>query len=338
MSSNKTKMKNYIKDIVDWLFHHDVEDEQLRRRVWRRLVMAGEDTSVEEALKSVWDNLETHDMDTDDAYRQTAAALGFEQPRAKTVSLRWLRIAAALIPFVFILGGTIYYLNRTTSADHLMAQVEMVQQTANFGEHLSVVLPDGSKVRLNGGSVLFYPSRFVGGKRQVYLSGEAYFDVVHDDRCPFEVATQHMSVRDIGTSFTVTSWPGDVVVETVLETGSVEIALKNETGKPSQLKPGQRFGYQPATGETVVDEVDVQAYIDSRQGLLTLDDVTLSEALRRIERHFGIRIAVTNHHYDNQRITVHFVQNESLPSVMDILKSLVPGLSYVVADGTVRIY
>lgn len=338
MSSNKTKMKNYIKDIVDWFFHHDVKDEQLRRRVWQRLVMAGEDASIEEVMKSVWDNMETPDMDTDDAYRQTVAALGFEQLHAKTVSLRWLRIAAALIPFVFIMVGSLYYLNRTTSADYLMAQVEMVQQTANFGEHLSVVLPDGSKVRLNGGSVLFYPSRFIGGKRQVYLSGEAYFDVVHDDRCPFEVATQYMSIRDIGTSFTVTSWPGDVVVETVLETGSVEIALKKGIGKPCQLEPGQRFGYQPATGESMIDEVDVQVYIDSRQGLLTLDDVTLSEALRHIERHFGIRIAVTNHQYDNQRITVHFVQNESLPSVMDILKSLVPGLSYVVADDTVKIY
>src|SRR5690606_27967693 len=113
------------------------------------------------------------------------------------------------------------------------------------GGTYQVTLPDGSKVWLNAGSTLKYPSRFSDGERIVEMTGEAYFSVIRDEERPFRVTSNGQQVEVLGTEFNVTAYPDDRETKTTLVEGSVRVALT--TGRspvtsrsPITLKPGEQ--------------------------------------------------------------------------------------------------
>lgn len=91
-----------------------------------------------------------------------------------------------------------------------------------FGAEYNVILPDGTKTYLNAGSSLRYPDQFAEKKREVFLTGEGYFEVIADSLHPFIVHTANVSVRALGTSFNVKAYPDETWIKTTLEQGRVE--------------------------------------------------------------------------------------------------------------------
>ena len=89
---------------------------------------------------------------------------------------------------------------------------------------------------MNAGSVLKYPKEFKGDTREVYLTGEAFFDVVKNPARPFIIHTSSIDVKVLGTKFNVKAYPNDKTVETSLVQGSVEVFVKNRPGEKYLLK------------------------------------------------------------------------------------------------------
>ena len=111
-----------------------------------------------------------------------------------------------------------------------------------YGKRFELQLSDGTVVHLNSGTTLKYPVKFIAGEnRQVFLDGEAFFDVTKDKKHPFVVNADKLNVRVLGTHFNVSSYPEDAQTDVVLVEGSVGLYRGNETfdaTKNTILKPG----------------------------------------------------------------------------------------------------
>ncbi|WP_372775429.1 FecR family protein [Mangrovibacterium sp.] len=165
-----------------------------------------------------------------------------------------------------------------------------------YGSRSTITLADGTKVWLNAGSRLVYPSRFTDKTREVFLVGEALFDVGHDKDHPFIVKTKDLSVKVLGTKFNVTAYPEDQSIQTVLAHGSVEL-IKSKAGlfdRPVLLEPGQMGFWSKENNETIVSQVDVSSYTLWAEGLFSFADADLSRVVKKLERFYNIQFKYEN--------------------------------------------
>jgi transmembrane sensor len=143
---------------------------------------------------------------------------------------------------------------------------------------IDIGLSDGTHVWLNAGSSVTYPVAFIPGKeRIVTMTGEAYFEVVHDERAPFRVKTANQVIEDIGTSFNVNAFPGEAGIKTTLVEGSVKI-------NDAVLKPGQQY----LNGNITAGNVE-QA-LAWKNGFFGFDNADIHTVMREIGRWYDIEI------------------------------------------------
>jgi transmembrane sensor len=151
--------------------------------------------------------------------------------------------------------------------------------SAPNGSTTRVSLPDGSTVWLNAGSSLSYDKTFNNGKREVSLSGEAFFDVTRDPAQPFIIHTAQVDIRVLGTSFNVRSYPLEHKTETSLIRGSLEVVVRNRPEKTRILKPEDKF---VVTSEELNDAVASESQVSKKKTLEFLTTVNHYERLDNI--------------------------------------------------------
>ena len=164
--------------------------------------------------------------------------------------------------------------------------------TTAAGERATFRLSDGTHVMLGVASTLTYAADFGGGAREVSVEGEAYFDVVHHQRRPFVVRAGPLVATDLGTQFTVRSYPEDAGAQVVVREGRVAIrALDHSVERV--VAPGQlgrlRVGERP-----VVMAADTGQYFAWTVGRLVLDRVPLREALPQLGRWFDLEFRLAD--------------------------------------------
>ena len=167
----------------------------------------------------------------------------------------------------------------------------MNQLIIPYGKTSEVLLPDGTKVFLNAGSRLVYPENFTGKTREVFLVGEAFFDVSHDQRHPFIVQVSDLRVKVLGTRFNVSAYPTDNVIETVLAEGKVQME-RNNAGlfdRATELVPNQLASFDRTTRETSIRTVDPENYTLWTAGILKFESTDLNRITKRLERFYNIR-------------------------------------------------
>lgn len=160
-----------------------------------------------------------------------------------------------------------------------------------YGNRSVITLSDGSQVWLNAGSRLIYPSRFVDKAREVFLTGEAFFDVAKSEKWPFVVKTVDVKVQVHGTRFNVSAYPEDYSVQTVLEEGSIEIKKADARlfEKGVKLTPGQLGYFNKKTQETQISQVDPDYYTLWTEGLFQFSSTDFSRIVKKLERYYNIK-------------------------------------------------
>ena len=159
------------------------------------------------------------------------------------------------------------------------------------GGEFTLTLSDGTKVWLNSQSKLKYPVVFSTGSREVYLEGEAYFEVTKKPHHPFRVnAKDGVNIEVLGTSFNVRSYTDEDRVETVLEEGSVRM----NRGKDSViLRPGYKAVYQP--NENIqVTSVNTELYTAWRHGQYIFTNESVENILKQLSRWYNIEVFYCN--------------------------------------------
>ena len=184
-------------------------------------------------------------------------------------------------------------LNReqTIQGDAGNAVPDMNTVVIPYGSRSNITLADGTNVWLNAGSRLIYPSRFVDKTREVFLSGEAFFNVQKNEKQPFVVKTADVLVEVLGTRFNVTAYPEDFAVQTVLAEGSVEIksASAGRREKGVLLKQGELAYFNKKTQETRTQSVNVDEYTLWTEGLFKFSNTDFNRITKKLERYYNIQ-------------------------------------------------
>ncbi|SDM51241.1 protein of unknown function [Daejeonella rubra] len=153
------------------------------------------------------------------------------------------------------------------------------------GGQYQVNLPDGSKVWLNSASSLRYPVRFSGNERRVEISGEAYFEVAHNNRMPFRVTNASQTVEVLGTHFNIMAYPDETSTNTTLLEGSVRVIKEN---KSKIISPGQQT--RVMNGNIDVVSVDVNEATAWKDGFFMFKNEEIQSIMRQISRWYNLEV------------------------------------------------
>ncbi|NBC05151.1 MAG: DUF4974 domain-containing protein [Bacteroidetes bacterium] len=180
-------------------------------------------------------------------------------------------------------------------------------------------LPDGTRVELNANSSLKYRTFFSTDERNVYLEGEAFFDVEPDPKRPFKVHSGQLTTTVLGTEFNVKYIPGSGDVEVALVEGRVEVDISGEERLYSSLtlEPNQWVRYSNNEKQMAIQE-GIQTKILWRDGILEFKDNTLLEVALSLENWYGVEVEIEEHSANELKITGTF-DNESLEHILETL-------------------
>jgi len=199
-----------------------------------------------------------------------------------------------------------------------------------YGNSSDITLADGTRVWLNAGSRLIYPSRFVDKTREVFLSGEAFFDVTNNEEQPFVVKTVDVNIEVLGTRFNVLAYPEDYSVQTVLAEGKVTVK-GTDAGlfrKAVQLEPGQMAYFNKKSKETIVNKVDVEPYILWTQGLFSFSNTDFNRITMKLERYYDINFRYDDPMKGTIQVTGKLDVTQEREEVLEYLEILT-GLQFI---------
>jgi len=205
---------------------------------------------------------------------------------------------------------------------------EMVYNTVivPYGKRTQITLSDNSSVWLNSGSKLIYPAHFASNKREVYLDGEAIFEVSHNKQKPFHVVTHDVEVKVLGTVFDLSAYNDDKTTSTVLESGSVEMKELGQsifnTSKATMV-PGMMAVYSKEASEITQAKVDVKQYTSWRDGYISCEKQSLGDILKKISRYYNISIQVSDKSLENETFTGKLDLRNSATQVLAIIAEFI---------------
>lgn len=226
----------------------------------------------------------------------------------------WKSLSFAASLFVCLAGGyAIHWIEDKT------AEPELVQYTCQAGGYSSFYLPDSTRVYVNSGSRISYPVRFSGNNREVWLDGEAFFEVSKDRKHPFTVRTDIISVTALGTSFNVRSFSSDTLAVASLVTGLVEFSISDSPTK-YRLKPDEQVRVSKKSGSFEIAPFDPAYAIAWKDGNLSFQKARFKEICETLEKKYGYNIIIENPSLGDIVLTGSFVNNESIFQVLDMIK------------------
>lgn len=197
--------------------------------------------------------------------------------------------------------------------------IQLLVHKTTFGETKELTLSDGSTVHLNANSKLRFPEAFTNtNQREIWLDGEAFFDVSHQKNSPFLVHTTQGDVQVLGTSFNVSQRQDDF--EVTLVTGKVRLQLPNDT--KVNLKPGEQANIVKQTVD--IQKIDTQAVAAWRNNQMNFKNVSIQRIITQIENDFGWSIQVNNKDLLKRKINAQIPENnptllfEALTAIYDL--------------------
>jgi transmembrane sensor len=182
--------------------------------------------------------------------------------------------------------------------------------TVPYGKRFELTLSDGTHIYLNAGTSLKYPIKFLKGKqRQVFLNGEAFFDVTKDPNHPFIVNMNNVGVKVFGTKFNASSYPENEAINTVLVEGSVSIFNNNKNYNEKTatlLKPGYMALWDKHDKVVSIEKADIAMHTAWIDGRILFRHLPFKNIIKQLERHYDVKIMNNNKKLDEEFFTASF--------------------------------
>lgn len=289
------------------------------KRYWEHQQL-NQPADVEQALTATWQKIH---------HAPAVAVAAMEAPVRRLFTAGRIAAAAVLLGMVFI-AAWFWLPGRRQPA------IEWVETYNPKGTRSAIVLPDGSKVWLAADSRLKYPRHFAGNRRNLYLEGEAFFEVTRNPQKPFVVQLETGAVRVLGTSFDIKSYKSNPEITTSVATGKVAFIPPHSDGHDTVfLTPNKKAIYHTKLGKTTVKETDAladKAWID---GILLFDALTLEEIAVTLERYYGKTVQFKDKQVKGYRYTGKFANNSPAEILHYLSKTKV--FTYTVSDSLIVI-
>lgn len=234
---------------------------------------------------------------------------------------------------ILLVGGDVITLNQNAEIEQVDGQmtytdstdtkkiiktddVQMNKLIVPNGKRSSLILADGSKVWINSGTELEFPSKFNNGTRDIYVNGEIYIDVSKIEKQPFIVHTATFDVEVFGTSFNVSAYDDDEENSVVLVEGSVKL---NTLDNSMKMRPNEMARFR--AGDFSKQEIDVSLYTSWIKGVFIFDETPILEVLKKVGRYYNISFSEIQN-IPNKKITGKLYLSENIDDVLSSISIL----------------
>ncbi|WP_166922334.1 FecR family protein [Flavobacterium poyangense] len=236
----------------------------------------------------------------------------------------------------WIMAASVVLLVGLSCFFYLSSQTSTIKEYATKpGEHTKITLSDGTQIWLNAGSLLKCPTEFDGDTREVYLTGEAFFDVAKDKKHPFIIHTNKMDTKVLGTSFNVQAYPNQTTQEVSVLTGRVNVK-STVTEENVYVTPGQKVVFKSKNSSLhAFSNIPMSSISLWRKNIIVFEDTPLPEVIATINRNYNIAVSVENKNLNNLKISAYF---KELPADQVIrLVCTIINANYKLESGVYRI-
>jgi len=243
--------------------------------------------------------------------------------KVRFINSRFVKLAAAaVVAMVFI--SSFYFLLKKSAAKQ---QISIAAKTKpEHKQNRVIFLADGSSVILSGESKLKYPSTFEGLKtREVYLEGQAFFDIKHISSKPFIVHTGNLETKVLGTAFNIKAFPDEDNITVTVKRGRVSVNDQNKI--LGIITPNEQITYAKSKVKSSIQTIKNESYLTWKQEDLLIDNLTISGAAKLLEDRYKVKIIIDNPDVELLRFTSTFSKNEPLDEVLSSI-CLFNGLGY----------
>ncbi|MBX2840306.1 MAG: FecR domain-containing protein [Flammeovirgaceae bacterium] len=196
-------------------------------------------------------------------------------------------------------------------------RVKYIEKVIPMGKKSIITLGDGTKIKINGGTKLIVPERFGPDKRELFLEGEAFFQVARDEKRPFTIYTGNIATKVLGTSFNIKAYPQDERIQVAVASGKVSVA--KETGhqqeNPIYLKPNQKVDYNKEYNSLKVGDFDVEEVFSWRDNIIRFKDASFDQVVDDLERWYGVEFQVKKNEINGGYSGEY--KNKSLENVLE---------------------
>lgn len=209
--------------------------------------------------------------------------------------------------------------------------------TVPYGKRFEILLSDGTKVNLNAGTSLKYPVKFLKGHtREVFLKGEAFFNVSKDTEHPFIVNSDGLNIKVLGTQFNVSSYTEDIETDVVLVEGSVNMYAQKDENNSVILKPGFIGSYNKNDNNSIQTKpVITSIYTAWVNGELVFRNMTFDNIMKKMQRHYNVDIVNNNTDLSNEKFNASF-RKEPIEKILEYFK-VTYNINYTINNNTIII-
>lgn len=335
MKEQKNKMKRYLERVIRLFMDNDYSLKTVND-FHRWLSKEDNIEDKNEMLKEEWDKISVvRDSNTNTAFNNLLDKLGIEAKEDKVRHIRfrtWKYVAAAAVfSCVISTVATKFILDMNEP------EMAMTECYVPYRETKEVTLPDGSKANLNSGSYILYRSGFEGDTRDIYLVGEAVFDVAKNKEKPFIVHSGEVSVTALGTKFNVKAYPEDNILRATLLEGKIKVGCGSS--EDYYLKPGQQLSHNKETHKNEIKEVDADFVTAWQRGEIVLHQASLKEISIVLEKRYDIEFRLFGENkLAKDLFSFTFKEDATIEEVLEIMKIVLGNFDYKLKNNVCYVY
>ncbi len=321
---------NHIEGLIIRYLQQDISEEDVQELdAW--LGESSDNMSFFFQLKDIYDLMRNNKYVTDEelekSWQQMYTKLTCKsvksppnKPKRKAILVHSLKYVAIIIIAIIIGRGFDKMRDKHSSLDVPITFNEI--HIPKGGKPNILSLSDGSKVFLNAATTFKYPTSFSKGRREVYLNGEAFFEIKKDSLNPFVVKIKNQYITVLGTSFNVEGYTDDTYNIVTLVEGSVTLETFNEKGESIsnvQMKPDQKAYYDRQTEIISIENVDASLVDVWTKGEYKFKDEPFFLIIKRLENYYGVTILLEDDSLKNIKYTGTFSLDQNIQEVLKII-------------------
>ena len=281
------------------------------------LIQHSEEPQVHAMLLTIMSEMETEDMRLSSAANaEVCRKLGLDRKGRFRRSMKKLgRWAMGIATCVMLpLFGALVY-EQLSEPEH----VDWHELKVPYGKTDVLVLSDGTRLHLNAGTRVTYPSQFHDGERKIFVEGEVFAEVAKNQDQPFLIASGDVDVKVLGTTFNFKAYDNTERVELILLEGSVQMDIDAATRtKQIMLHPGELLQYDRKSGEIEMKDFQPHLYKGFHDGgAIHFFNLCLSDIASDLERLFGVKVVLLDEKLAESRYFAWFSNNETLDQILD---------------------
>ncbi len=291
-----------------------------------------DDLSVDQRFDAFLQQAVPDDVDISAVKKRAFLKIRQHERRSKVrrVALYVTSVAAALLLLMGInyrvvgRGGDGFHTDGTVCSLTQGGEEEMV---VPVGEKSTLMLADGTKVVANSRTIIRYPKRFEGKNREIYVRGEAFFDVAKDEEHPFVVHSDDFLVKVLGTRFNVNNY-NDSRSQVVLVQGAVELNTSNH--ERVRMKPNELVSIDKGSF-TEKRAVDTDEYTCWMRGMINLSGENVQTIIKRLSQYYGV-IILCDDEISGNKLYGRLMLSQRVGEVMKAIESMTDAFMSVQGD------